>query len=59
MPDDSDYGENQAAQHKKGRRRSRFEAYLDDEARNIADEIPECLSPVNGRSVMVAGAASD
>ena len=59
MPDDTDYGENVAVEQKKRRRRSRFEQYLDDEARNIADEIPECLSPVNGKSVMVPGTQSD
>ena len=49
MPDDSDFGENALAKSKKRVSKSKFEAFLDDDARNIADEIPESLSPVNGK----------
>ena len=49
MPDDSDFGENALVKSKNRTSKSKFQAFLDDDARNIADEISESLSPVNGK----------
>ena len=59
FPDDTDFGENTLVTTRKRKSKSKFEAYLDDETRNIADEIPESLSPVNGKSLLTAVVETD